>query len=190
MVAVGVSVPWGLWGLPPGEQRGLLGGIADSGIDFVFTADHVSFRDGSGMDGPVTLAAVAGLESRLGLQVGVYLLALRHPMVATRQIATLAEAAPGRLTVGVGVGGDDRHEVEVCDVDPATRGRRTDAALAAVRALLEGHTVDGDGEFFKFRDGRILPVPDPAVPIVVGGRSDAALERAGRLGDGPIRRCR
>ena len=184
MVAVGLSLPWGLWGLPPGEQRALLGRIADAGIDHVFTADHVSFRDGSGMDGMVTLAALSGLEPRLGLHVGVYLLGLRHPMVAARQIATLAEAAPGRLTVGVGVGGDDRHEVEVCDVDPSTRGRRTDAALGLVRALLAGETVDGDGEFFRFRGGRIRPVPDPAVPLVVGGRSDAALERAGRLGDG------
>ncbi|MCY3650091.1 MAG: LLM class flavin-dependent oxidoreductase, partial [Acidimicrobiaceae bacterium] len=105
MVAVGVSVPWGLWNLPPDEQRRLLGRIADAGIDHVFTADHVSFRDGSGMDGLVTLAAVGGLEPRLDLLVGVYLLALRHPMVAARQIATLAEAAPGRLTIGVGVGG-------------------------------------------------------------------------------------
>jgi len=184
LVAVGVSLPWGLWGLPPGEQRALLSRIADAGIDHVFTADHVSFRDGSGMDGLVTLAALSGLEPRLGLQMGVYLLGLRHPMVAARQIATLAEAAPGRLTVGVGVGGDDRHEVEVCDVDPSTRGRRTDAALGLVRALLSGETVDGDGEFFQFRRGRIRPVPEPAVPLVVGGRSDAALERAGRLGDG------
>ena len=171
-------------GVPPDEQRELLGRIADAGIDHVFTADHVSFRDGSGMDGLINLAALSGLEPRLGLHVGVYLLALRHPMVAARQIATLAEAAPGRLAVGVGVGGDDRHEVEVCDVDPATRGRRTDAALEIVRALLEGQTVDGDGEFFKFRGGRIRPVPEPAVPLVVGGRSDAALERAGRLGEG------
>ena len=184
MVAVGLSLPWGLWELPPGEQRSLLGRVADAGIDHVFTADHVSFRDGSGMDGLITLAALSGREPRLGLQVGVYLLALRHPMVAARQIATLAEAAPGRLTVGVGVGGDDRAEVEVCEIDPATRGRRTDAALEIVRALLEGQTVDGDGEFFRFRGGRIRPVPDPPVPLVVGGRSDAALQRAGRLGDG------
>ena len=184
MVAVGVSVPWGLWGLQADEQRRLLGRIADAGIDHVFTADHVSFRDGGGMDGLVTLAALSGLEPGLGLQVGVYLLALRHPMVAARQIATLAEAAPGRLTVGVGVGGDDRAEVEVCDVEPATRGRRTDAALGIVRALLSGETVDGDGEFFGFRGGRIRPVPDPRVPLVVGGRSDAALRRAGRLSDG------
>ena len=184
VVAVGVSLPWGLWGLPADKQRALLGRIADAGIDHVFTADHVSFRDGSGMDGLVTLAALSGLEPRLGLHVGGYLLALRHPRVAARQIATLAEAAPGRLTVGVGVGGDDRHEVEVCDVDPATRGRRTDAALEIVRALLDGQTVDGDGEFFDFRGGKILPVPEPAVPLVVGGRSNAALERAGRLSEG------
>ena len=184
MVAVGLSLPWGLWGLPSHEQRALLGRVADAGIDHVFTADHVSFRDGGGMDGLVTLAALSGSEPRLGLYMGVYLLALRHPMVAARQIATLAEAAPGRLTVGVGVGGDDRHEMEVCDVDPATRGRRTDAALRIVRALLEGRTVDGDGEFFQFQGGRILPAPDPPVPIVVGGRSDAAIQRAGRLGDG------
>ena len=184
MVAVGLSLPWGLWELPAGEQRSLMGRIADADIDHVFTADHVSFRDGSGMDGLITLAALSGLEPRLGIHVGVYLLPLRHPMVAARQIATLAEAAPGRLTVGVGVGGDDRREVEVCDVDPATRGRRTDVALGLVRALLEGRTVDGDGEFFQFQGGRIRPVPDPPVPLVVGGRSDAALGRAGRLGDG------
>ena len=184
MVAVGVSIPWGLWSLSPDRQRALMGSIADAGIDHVFTADHVSFRDGSGMDGLVTLASLSGLEPRLGLHVGVLLLALRHPMVAARQIATLAEAAPGRLVVGVGAGGDDRHEVEVCDVDPATRGRRTNAALAIVRALLAGETVDGDGEFFQFRGGRIRPVPEPAVPFLVGGRSDATLERTGRLSEG------
>jgi alkanesulfonate monooxygenase SsuD/methylene tetrahydromethanopterin reductase-like flavin-dependent oxidoreductase (luciferase family) len=105
-------------------------------------------------------------------------------MIAARQIASLAEAAPGRLTVGVGVGGEDRHEFEVCGVDPATRGRRTDIALGFVRELLDGSTVDGDGEFFDFEAGRIRPVPEPRVPFLVGGRSDAAVRRAGRLGDG------
>ena len=161
-----------------------MGAIADAGIDHVFTADHVSFHDGSGIDGPVRLAALGAMEPRLDLYLGVYLLALRHPMVAARQIATLIELAPGRLTVGVGVGGEDRHEIEVCGIDPRTRGRRTDAALVALRRLLDGHPVDGDGEFFDFQDGRILPTPASRVPLVVGGRSDAALERAGRFGDG------
>jgi alkanesulfonate monooxygenase SsuD/methylene tetrahydromethanopterin reductase-like flavin-dependent oxidoreductase (luciferase family) len=181
---VGISTPWDLASLSPQDQRSRLGLIADSGIDHVFTADHVSFHDGSGIDGPVRLAALGGLEPRLDLYLGVYLLALRHPLVAARQIATLAELAPGRLTVGVGVGGEDRHEIEVCGIDPKTRGRRTDAALVALRGLLDGETVDGDGEFFDFKDGRIRPTPKPSVPLIVGGRSNAALERAGRFGDG------
>ncbi len=181
---VGMSVPWDLWGLDASQRSARLAAMADAGIDHLFTADHVSFIDGSGMDGPVVLAALSGIEPRLDLHLGVWLLALRHPMVAARQIASLAEAAPGRVTVGVGVGGEDRHEFEVCGVDPGTRGRRTDAALVAVRALLDGDTVDGDGEFFDFRAGTIRPTPSSRVPFVVGGRSDAAVDRAGRFGDG------
>jgi alkanesulfonate monooxygenase SsuD/methylene tetrahydromethanopterin reductase-like flavin-dependent oxidoreductase (luciferase family) len=183
-VQLGISTPWDLPRLAPDEQRQRCAEIADAGIDFVFTADHVSFHNGSGIDALVRLAAIGGMEPRLDLHVGVLLLALRHPMVVARQIATFAEYAPGRLTVGVGVGGEDRREFEVCEVDPATRGRRTDASLRIVRALLDGDTVDGDGEFYSFTDGLIRPVPEPRVPFVVGGRSNAALERAGRLGDG------
>ena len=183
-VAVGVSVPWDFWSLDARSRQERLTSIADAGIDHLFTADHISFHDGSGMDAPVVLAALSGIEPRLDLHAGVLLLALRHPMVAARQIATLSQAAPGRVTIGVGVGGEDRHEFEVCGVDPATRGRRTDAALAIVRSLLAGETVDGDREFFDFRDGIIVPTPDSTIPFLVGGRSDVAVERAGRLGDG------
>lgn len=183
-IEVGLSTPWDLWQLSPDEQRARLAQIADLGFDHVFTADHVSFFDGSGIDGLIHLAVMSGMEPRLKLHLGVYLLALRHPMIAARQIASLAEAAPGRLTVGIGVGGEDRHEIEVCGVDPHTRGKRTDAALFLVRSLLAGRTVDGDGEFFHFEQGSIKPKPDPRVPFVVGGRSDAALDRAGRMGDG------
>ena len=183
-VRIGISVPWDLWQLPYEERRESLARIADAGIDHLFTADHISFFDGSGLDGPVHLPALSGLDGRLDLHLGVYLLALRHPMVAARQIASLAQAAPGRVTVGVGVGGEDRHEIQVCGVDPRSRGRRTDAALRIVRSLLDGETVDGDGEFFDFTAGAIRPTPEPRVPLLVGGRSDAAVRRAGRLGDG------
>jgi len=61
-----------------------------------------------------------------------------------------------------------------------------DEALALLRALLTGEPVTHHGEFFDMDDALILPAPQPAIPIVVGGRSDAALRRAGRLGDGWI----
>lgn len=181
---VGISSPWNLFESSVESQRTQLDTIVDAGIDHIFMADHVSFRGGGGNDVLVHLAALAGLEPRLGLYAGVYLLALRHPMIAARQITTLASIAPGRLVMGVGVGGEDRHEFEVCGVDPATRGRRTDAGLAIVRRLLDGETVDWHDEFFELDQAIIRPYPSPSVPFVVGGRSEAAVDRAGRVGDG------
>jgi alkanesulfonate monooxygenase SsuD/methylene tetrahydromethanopterin reductase-like flavin-dependent oxidoreductase (luciferase family) len=169
----------------PLERRGaLLRRAAAAGLDHVFVADHVSFHEGLGMDGLVQAATVAASEATLAVHVGVYLLALRHPVPVARQIATLCESAPGRLVLGVGVGGEDRHEIEVCGVDPATRGRRTDEALVALRGLLSGEPFTHRGEFFAFERAWIRPAPDPPVPIVIGGRSEAALRRAARHGDG------
>jgi alkanesulfonate monooxygenase SsuD/methylene tetrahydromethanopterin reductase-like flavin-dependent oxidoreductase (luciferase family) len=157
---------------------------ADAGLDHLFVADHVSFHGGVGMDGLVNAATLTATDPRLAVHVGVYLLALRHPVPVARQLATLAESAPGRIVLGVGIGGEDRHEIEVCGVDPKTRGRRTDEALAALRPLLAGQPVTHRGEFFSFTDARIVPAPEPPIPIVVGGRSDAAVRRAARHGDG------
>jgi alkanesulfonate monooxygenase SsuD/methylene tetrahydromethanopterin reductase-like flavin-dependent oxidoreductase (luciferase family) len=144
----------------------------------------VSFHAGIGMDGLIQVATAASLVPELPIHVGVYLLALRHPVPVARQIATLCESAPGRLVLGVGVGGEDRHEIEVCGVDPRTRGRRTDESLIALRGLLRGEPFSHDCEFFAFENAWIRPAPDPPVPIVIGGRSNAALRRAARLGDG------
>jgi alkanesulfonate monooxygenase SsuD/methylene tetrahydromethanopterin reductase-like flavin-dependent oxidoreductase (luciferase family) len=146
--------------------------------------DHVTFRGGQGYDGLVQATALIAQSARLQVATTVYLLPLRHPVTVARQVASIADLGPGRFAFGVGVGGDDRSEVRACGVDPATRGRRTDESLGVVRALLAGDTVDLDGEFFQLHGvtiGRHHPTP---VPILVGGRSDAALRRAGRLSEG------
>lgn len=166
------------------ERRRLLARVAASGLDHVFVADHVSFFVGRGMDGLIQAATAAALEPTLGIVIGVYLLALRHPVPVARQIATLCQHAPGRLVLGVGVGGEERHEVEICGVDPRTRGRRTDEALLALRGLLRGEPFTHRGEFFQFEKAWIVPAPDPPVPILIGGRSDAAIRRAARHADG------
>ena len=81
-------------------------------------------------------------------------------------------------------GGEDRHEIEICGVDPRTRGRRTDECLAALRGLLTGEPTSYACEFFAFENALIAPSPDPPVSIVIGGRSDAAIRRAALHGDG------
>ena len=181
---VGVTPPGRFEEISFAERRSSLELIADVGLDHVFFADHVSFKNGFGMDGLIQAAAYSQCEPTLGVYVGVYLLALRHPVTVARQISTLGELAPGRLTLGVGVGGEDRHEMEVCGVDPRTRGRRTNECLEVLSALLDGQVLDFEGEFFELEQVVISPPPDPPVPIVIGGRSRAALERTARYGDG------
>jgi len=182
-VRVGAFPPFGQSG-GQDHSRATLGLMATGGIDHVCVGDHVSFFVGAGSDALITASWVLAAQAELPVYVGLYLLALRHPVLAARQLATIAQLAPGRLTLGVGIGGEDRHEIEVCGVDPRTRGRRMDECLRVVRSLAGGTSVTFDGEFFALRDALILPAPSPPVPLIVGGRSDAAVSRAARLGDG------
>jgi alkanesulfonate monooxygenase SsuD/methylene tetrahydromethanopterin reductase-like flavin-dependent oxidoreductase (luciferase family) len=168
----------------PGELRRLLALAGDAGVDHVAVGDHVSFLAGAGRDGLIDATAMAMAHPTLPVHVAVYLLALRHPVLVARQLSTFSELAPGRLVLGVGIGGEDRHEVAVCGVDPASRGRRMNECLAILRRLLAGEPVSHHGEFFDLDDALVLPAPDPPVPLVVGGRSEAAVRRAARLGDG------
>ncbi|GAC1611916.1 MAG: TIGR03854 family LLM class F420-dependent oxidoreductase [Mycobacteriales bacterium] len=158
--------------------------IEEAGIDHLMVGDHVSFFGGFGFDGLIQASSLLTASDRLSVHIGVFLLPLRHPVVVARQLSDLAQLAPGRLVLGVGVGGEDRHEYDLCNVDPATRGRRCDESLTVLRALLNGESVTSTGQFFPIEDARVTPVPVEPVPILIGGRSDAAVRRAGQLGDG------
>jgi alkanesulfonate monooxygenase SsuD/methylene tetrahydromethanopterin reductase-like flavin-dependent oxidoreductase (luciferase family) len=183
-VRVGIFASVGQFAAPVDQRHATLAAIADSAIDHVCVGDHVSFHVGAGADGLIDAASLLTQHAELPCYVALYLLSLRHPVLVARQLASIADIAPGRLTFGVGIGGEDPHELEICGVDPRTRGRRTDESLEVLRALSEGKPVSFEGEFFSLRDAQILPAPTPAIPITVGGRSDAAVRRAGRFGDG------
>lgn len=183
-LTIGFATPTNLWNEPFEEKHRILRQLDDAGIDQVYMADHVSFRDGSGTDGFVEIAALSQLHPSLRVMISVYLLALRHPLPVARQLATMSKIAPGRVTLGVGVGGEDRHEIEVCGVDPTSRGRRTNESLEIIRGLMTGQAIDYDGEFFTLDQARIKPAVKPAIPIIIGGRSGAALTRTARYGEG------
>ena len=158
--------------------------VAAAGLDHVCCGDHVSFFTGAGFDGLLHAAMIASLTPRLAVHTGVYLLPLRHPVLVARQLADLERLWPGRLVFGVGIGGEDRHEVQISGVDPATRGKRMDECLTVLRQLMSGAPTTFHGEFFDLDEALIAPAPRWPTPIVIGGRSDAAIRRAGRLGDG------
>jgi alkanesulfonate monooxygenase SsuD/methylene tetrahydromethanopterin reductase-like flavin-dependent oxidoreductase (luciferase family) len=176
---------------PPMAQRAgaeplpvTLAPTAGAGVDHLCVADHVSFFVGAGSDGLIAATRLLAAQAELPVYVGVYLLPLRHPVLVARQLATIAEFAPGRLTLGIGIGGEDRHEIEVCGVDPTARGRRADESLEILRGLAEGNPLTFHGEFFSLEDAHIAPAPSPPIRLVVGGRSRAAVSRAARFGDG------
>jgi alkanesulfonate monooxygenase SsuD/methylene tetrahydromethanopterin reductase-like flavin-dependent oxidoreductase (luciferase family) len=183
-LAIGTSVHDQVLSVPPEQRRELLSRIADAGIDHVVVADHVSFHGGTGFDGMLGAATALATEDRLSVLIGVYQLALRHPMTVARSLASLSSLAPGRLVLGVGVGGEDRSEVSNCGVDPASRGRRIDESLGLLRRLATGESVDHDGEFFQISSGAVLPAQQPAVPILIGGKTDATIRRTVAHGDG------
>jgi alkanesulfonate monooxygenase SsuD/methylene tetrahydromethanopterin reductase-like flavin-dependent oxidoreductase (luciferase family) len=132
----------------------------------------------------VSATSILAANDALRVLIGVYLAGLRHPLVTARQLATLSQIAPARLILGVGVGGEDRGEIANAGVDPATRGRRLDETLNVLRKLATGETTDHQGEFFSLSNARILPPPDPRVPLVIGGSGDAAVRRTAAYGDG------
>ena len=174
----------GAAGGTPSDRRRALEVMAAAGVDHVMVGDHVSFFVGLGFDALISAASILAMHDSLTVYTGIYLLPLRHPVLVARQLSDLAAMAPGRLIFGVGVGGEDRHEVEVCGVDPSTRGRRMDECMQIVRGLLTGQPLSWSSEFFELSDALILPAPRVPIPMVVGGRSEAAARRAGRYGDG------
>ncbi len=184
-----VLIPTGAWNLRAGISAEQVLEAArkteDSGIDGLFAGDHVTFY-GSGNDGLINLAAVATATSSVELMTSVFLLALRHPTPVALQCAMIDQLANGRLVFGVGIGGEDANEWLACGIDPRTRARRTDEALQILRSLWTEEETTFAGKYFQLDKVRMQPKPfrEDGITIHIGGRSDAALRRTARYGDG------
>jgi probable F420-dependent oxidoreductase len=135
-----------------------------------------------------TLAWVAGFTDTINLGTSVAVLPIRNPVANARQLASLDVYSGGRVVLGVGVGWL-REEAEAMGMPWDHRGRRSEEHIALLRALwcTDGDVVEFHGEFYDLppMDPEPRPVQRP-IPILIGGHSDAALERAARIGDGWI----
>jgi probable F420-dependent oxidoreductase len=173
------------------------------GFDSVFAVDHVVFPHkytsvypyapggrlpggpGGALPDPlIWMAAMAAVTTRLRFMTGVIILPLRNPMVLAKQVATLDHMSGGRIELGIGVGWL-KEEFEALGIPFAKRGARSDEYIAVMRKLWAEDGVSFDGQFVKFDEVSSNPKPvGGSVPIVIGGHSEAAAKRAGRLGDG------
>jgi probable F420-dependent oxidoreductase len=170
---------------PPERQWDLARRVEALGYDSLWTGDHVAFHHPL-YESLTLLASYASITARVRLGTAVYLLALRHPTVVAKATSTLDALSNGRLVFGVGVGGENAVEFEACGVPHGERGARVTEGIDAVRALWRDTPASFAGRFTRFGPVSLDPKPvqRPGPPIWIGGRSAAALRRAGRQGDG------
>lgn len=176
---------------PEGPADGDLPGVVrllDAlGFDSVWSGDHVAYA-GPILDPLIQLAQAAALSDRLTVGTAVYLLPLRHPAPVAKQVATLDTISKGRVILGVGVGGEFPIEFQLCSVPVEERGARLGEGIRVLRKLWSGQPAAHEGRFYSFPEVAIEPAParPGGPPIWCGGRTDAALRRAGRRADGWI----
>jgi probable F420-dependent oxidoreductase len=157
-----------------------------SDIDSIWLSDRLS------SPAPVpevmtTLAAVAARTTKLKFGPSVIVLPYRTPVVAAKEMATIDWLSRGRLFPAVGVGVELPREFEASGVPFNQRGRRTDEAIHVIRLLWSNDEVSFQGEFYKLDRVTIFPKPwQTPPPIWIGGKSEAAIKRTARLGDGWI----
>ena len=188
----------------PREAVALAQAAEDAGFDSLWTVEHVvvprDYRsaypyspDGrmpgrepafSIPDPLVWLAYVAAATQRIRLATGILILPEHNPVLCAKQVASLDHLSGGRVILGVGVGWL-REEFDALGVPFAARGRRTEEYIAAMRALWEQEVPSYAGEFVRFDAAYMRPKPrHGTIPIVIGGHSEAAARRAGRLAQG------
>ena len=161
--------------------------IEASGLDSAWVGDHISFYIPI-LESLTLLSFVAAATERIRLGTGIYLMPLRHPTTTAKVASTLDVLSGGRLTLGIGVGGEFPPEFQASGVPVTERGPRTDEAIEIVRRLWQEDAVEHRGRHFDFGPVTLSPKPHQVggPPIVIGGRKGPTFRRAGQLGDGYI----
>ena len=162
--------------------------MEDLGYEYFSAGEHFMRGDPPGPTHAAlpVLAVAAGATDQMRVLSSIILTPFYHPLVLARTTATLDAASGGRLTLGVGVGGEFPVEFEAAGLRVDQRGRRTDECLEVMRKLWTGEKVTFSGRHFQLTDAMINPAPvqKPNPPVWVSGRRDAAMARAAKFGDG------
>jgi len=154
-------------------------------IDSLWVGGHVASPNGA-PEVLVGLARLAALTSRVRVGTSVLLLPLYPPAIVAKAVADVDRASGGRVTLGVGIGGEYPVEFNACQVPVRERGRRTDEAIPLLRAFWTGEPVTSAGRYYPVDEVRIFPAPAQAggPPVIVAGRQEPAMRRAALIGDG------
>jgi alkanesulfonate monooxygenase SsuD/methylene tetrahydromethanopterin reductase-like flavin-dependent oxidoreductase (luciferase family) len=182
-VRVGISLTSSYPGLADADVAGLVveraRAAAAAGLATLSLGDHHSTGPVPYVQNvPMLARALAEWDER---PAGcLFLVPQWNPVHMAEQIGTLASIAAGPFIVQTGLGG--RAELAAMGIDVAHRGRRLEATVRVVQALLRGERVDDDE--LGIRGAAIAPRPARGVEWWIGAATEGALDRAARLGDG------
>jgi probable F420-dependent oxidoreductase len=195
---IGVVFPQTEIGDDPAAIRAYAQAVEGMGYRHILVYDHVigantasrpDWRGPYNVETPfhevfVLYGYLAAVTQRVDLVIGVLVLPQRQTVLVAKQAAAVDVLSGGRLRLGVGVGWN-AVEYEALNEDFHNRGARCDEQIALMRALWTEPAITFKGRWHTVSDAGIKPLPvQRPIPIWVGGGSEAALRRAGRLGDG------
>jgi probable F420-dependent oxidoreductase len=196
-VQIGAIYPQTELPTDPASARAYAQGVEELGFRHILAYDHVLGADPAaypGWNGPYDidttfheplvffgfLAAVTELE----LVTGIIIVPQRQTALVAKQAAEVDILTGGRFRLGIGVGWN-HVEYESLGQDFTSRGRRQEEQIGLLRRLWTEQAVDFEGRFDRVKGAGIAPLPvQRPIPIWMGGRSDAAYDRIGRLADG------
>src|ERR1700687_1509178 len=191
MKQVKIGVGFGLWrlGMPAAETIANVSERAeDWGLDSFWLSDHL-LAPSPELDVVATLSLLASRTSRIRLGPSVFLLNLRHPLVAAKSFASLDYLSNGRMVMAVGTGAN-LADYAACGIPTEGRGRRLDEGIMVLRKVWTEANASFHGRFFNFDNVTIEPRPahrdhnnSGTVDLWIGGKSDTALMRTAHLSD-------
>lgn len=177
----------------PEPDRAWLAAAEQLPIESVWQGGHVLPPTATG-ETITRLALMTAWTERVRVGAAVLVLPLYNPVMVAKQIADLDSRSGGRLSVGVGAGGEFANEFEAVGVPLSERGGRTDEGIEVLRGLWSGTPFTYKGRYVTLDNVVMRSVQSPGEeaskmqsggpPVLVCGRKGAAMRRAARLGDG------
>jgi len=160
------------------------------GFDHAWTYDHLawrSLRDTAWFGAIPTLTAAAGVTERIRLGPLVASPNFRHPVSFAKELVSLDDVAGGRLTLGLGAGGEG-WDATMLGQDPWSRRERTDRFAEFVDftdRLLRAPETSFSGRFYAADGARTYPgcVQQPRVPFAIAATGPRGMQLAATYAD-------
>ncbi len=159
----------------------------DSDSEYPYSRDggRGFLEDKPFIDPFIQIARLAATTSTLRFVTAVCKLPVRQPVVVAKMLTSLAVVSGDRVDFGVGIS-PWKEDFAATQTPWEKRGRRLDQMIEILRGFMTGEYFSYESDLFSIPALKLCPAPSRNIPILIGGHSDAALERAARSGDGWI----